>query len=951
MNARLASLGAVLACLLATAAPAPARAATPDEVVLHAWRAERRDAFRTRSLAAAAKNLADPQAAPAHVGLLVSPVDFADHRLPAGWDPATLAPRLGADEGQSLRRYFTVASAGRCALSPVIAPLVHLPGVARDYSDIDLNGFTRSRRLAREALTAVATAGFDLRLADDDGPDGRPGTADDDGQVDGVLILHAEQGQENNAADGVVQALQYFLDPPVAADGVSAVAYAVASLDSGPGIWAHETAHLLGLEDRYDPLLPPDSGAGGGGDLAGAGGLGVFSLMAAGARGTGGGWNPSLPDAYSRALLGWCDIATIESSPAGGDTLRARAAVAHRVWTRGEGGAEFLLLEARDPAAVAPFDAAVPAGLVVLHVDEDVPEGSWSEDGFQQWHLRAHVVEADADGDLRHGRDVGGPGDVFPGTGGVTALTPATNPSSDGYAGPSGISVTGIAAVAGGFVHHTASASLPWLSFDVSFGDGPMREVSFAARVHGGAATHLTLHMEAIGSRVWGAFDNDALTVDVALAAGFDGLWRPVGGLVWNSQVGLPPDAWTTFRYTVTGDGVTALTDERPWMWSWTYLTLDFDQSWPGAWVAEQPAGPGTSWRRWTGVDSPAPDGSPVLVCTGDNAVPTEWPAVTYSNGGRATLTSGPLSQETAGVRILHWVDVETLPDGTPMDGATTVWVGPDGAEVPAEPLHGWPARVDATSGSALHDRGAYGGTPGEFVAGDRPLWRTDILPVPAHGTGPWRLRFEFAANDLWRGRGWVIGRCEALRAPLATSDENPHWNAGLNWDWTWASGVAAPRFDIQARTLPDSTWATVLAEVSGPVPAARLMTLLVGAPGTRHELRVVGPTLWGTLALSPVAVYADGGATDGGALGRPWPNPAAGVLRFTLQVPAGREAVLRIFDLAGRLVHARAVSPGTQFTQWDGRDVDGRRLPSGTYFMKLDGAGAPVTRKVVLTH
>ena len=74
-------------------------------------------------------------------------------------------------------------------------------------------------------------------------------------------------------------------------------------------------------------------------------------------------------------------------------------------------------------------------------------------------------------------------------------------------------------------------------------------------------------------------------------------------------------------------------------------------------------------------------------------------------------------------------------------------------------------------------------------------------------------------------------------------------------------------------------------------------------------------------------------------------------MLRFTLQVPAGREAVLRIFDLAGRLVHARAVSPGTQFTQWDGRDVDGRRLPSGTYFMKLDGAGAPVTRKVVLTH
>jgi len=105
------------------------------------------------------------------------------------------------------------------------------------------------------------------------------------------------------------------------------------------------------------------------------------------------------------------------------------------------------------------------------------------------------------------------------------------------------------------------------------------------------------------------------------------------------------------------------------------------------------------------------------------------------------------------------------------------------------------------------------------------------------------------------------------------------------------------------------------------------------------------------------VTLYVDGGgsapdsAESSNTLGDPWPNPAAGVLRFTLRIPDGASARLRIFDLRGRLVHARNVPPGMQFAEWTGNDDDGRRLPSGTYVLKLDGAGAPVTRKVVLRH
>ncbi len=188
---------------LGTAAAMDPGAADPS---LHAWRAARRAAVRGQarafaaaraatpgaSLAAAgAKTLLDPPVAPPRFGLLVIPVDFADARLPAGWDATTLAPRLSAPDGQSLRHYFAVASGGRCEVVAVVAPPAHLAGVAADYSDVGWNGFSRTRRLAAEALRSVAASGFDFRLADLDGPDGLAGSGDDDGWVDGVLRLHA----------------------------------------------------------------------------------------------------------------------------------------------------------------------------------------------------------------------------------------------------------------------------------------------------------------------------------------------------------------------------------------------------------------------------------------------------------------------------------------------------------------------------------------------------------------------------------------------------------------------------------------------------------------------------------------------------------------------------------------------------------------------------------------
>lgn len=941
--------GAVLACVAGVAFGAP------DDAGLQQWRAARRGQLRARSLAAVGAEKAAP--VPARFGLLVIPVDFTDAPLPAGWASDALSPRLTAAGGQSLRRYFEVASAGRCELAAVTAPPVHLPGPQRDYSDVGLNGFTRTRRLATEALAAVAGAGFDLRLADNDGPDGIAGSGDDDGWVDGVLVVHAARGRELDPAHGLVEALQYYLSEPVVAGGVSAGAYAVASLDAGPGIWAHEVAHLMGMEDRYDPLLAPNDS---GGDLAGAGGLGDFSLMASGAWGTGGGWNPALPDAYSRAQVGWCDVATITESPAAGDTLWAApaAARAHRVWSRDGSGPEYLLLEARDPAASAPFDKALPgAGLLAIHIDEDVAEGGWRQDGLAQWHLRAQVLEADADDDLRDGRDGGAATDLFAGAGAVTALTPSTTPSSDGWQGESGVSITGMAAFAGGVVHHVSSAAAPWAAFTFSFPATAPYELGFTVDIRGGAVPSLHARVETAAYSPWGAWQGGAQAVEFDLAPAGGGRWVAASPPVWVANA-FAPDARTSFVVTLTAPGMAAAAAQRTWYWTDGASNLDFAADWPGNWTAEQPAGAGTSWRRWTAAASPARDGRPVLVCTADAADPAAWPAIAYTNGGRARLTSGPLPAATSAVRLVHWVDVETLPGGVPMDGATAAWVGPDGNEVAAEPVGGWRARVDDTSGSALRGRGAFADARAALDADQQPVWRADVLPVPA-APGPWRLRLDFAANDLWRGRGWLVAACQPLTGAPAAGDITPVVGRTLSW----GSGPVAlydeptTAWTVQARALPDSAWVDALAFSTGgaatgvEAPLAEVARNVAFAPGARLELRVTGGTPWGMLASAPVAWYPDGDDAAPGVLSAPWPNPANGTVRFTLVVPDGAAARLRIFDLAGRLVHTRAVPAGTTFAQWDGSDDDGRRLPAGTYILELDGAGAAVTRKVVLWH
>lgn len=944
-------LAVVSLCLLVSSVAA----VEDDQDILSRMRAERRASIRQASLNA------DKSGSSHLFGLLVIPVDFADARLPEDWDPGALNGRLTSPAQESITRYFDVASRGLLDIRVTQAPVIHLPGTRRDYSDVGFNGYTRTRQLATESLEAVKALGLEFRRLDMDGPDNIPGTIDDDGVVDGVLILHAGSGQENDPADGLIQALQFFLAEPVVSAGVNATFYAVASLQSGPGIWAHETAHLLGLEDRYDPSLRPTGGS----EVLSRGGLGRFSLMASGAWGTGDGYGAALPDAYSSSLLGWYGERNLHDSGSAPDTLRAgiTSGSVDRLWTQGMSEPEFFLLETRDPEVAYPFDANIPSHqLLIYHIDETLAEGQATTDGSGERHLRASLVEADNDFKLRNGENQGVEDDFFPGPLGIFDFDPSSVPSSDGYHAPSLVSLNSITPVDGGVAYSVSVYPSARIAFEAGFtGSGGESLLDVSAWDTGSPVSALTCIVSVGSSPAWGTFADGQLSAALDFFRDPMGTWRPFEPVPWFPSADLPPDAATSLSFDFTLDGA-PWSQSRTWYWKDNASVLDFDAGpWPGPWTISGPTFD-TYWHRWSGPPWLTEDQTPVLACTGfEFPSPALWPDVNYANSSTIELTSAPLGPEVQAVRLIHAMEVEYLTAAITMDGGTVSWVGPDDNRVEAEPLSGWRGRISPQAVNDLHGQEALV-MEGLELENDIPLWRTDIVPLPTGSPGPWRLRLSFGTNSLWRYRGWFVAAVDPVFSEPATAGFSAQWDGspggGLSWSWPWSRDDSLP-FQVQIRRNPETPWETAAEGVFPPEPgsggyflsATDLLAELTGPPFSRFEVRVLGHINKGRVATRGIVVFPDGGDGQTITLGLPWPNPAHESVRFMVGIPAGGQGSVGVFDLRGRRLLEIDLGAGDHLMEWDGNDSQGARAPSGTYIIRLDGSGSPTMRKVVLIH
>lgn len=81
------------------------------------------------------------------------------------------------------------------------------------------------------------------------------------------------------------------------------------------------------------------------------------------------------------------------------------------------------------------------------------------------------------------------------------------------------------------------------------------------------------------------------------------------------------------------------------------------------------------------------------------------------------------------------------------------------------------------------------------------------------------------------------------------------------------------------------------------------------------------------------------------------FPNPFKQTTNFRFQISISGQVQIRIYDAAGRLVKESStiVDNSPKQITWDGRDIQGKQLPNGVYFLKLTAGNYTATEKLLL--
>jgi len=343
------------------------------------------------------------------VRVVVVLVDFPDR--PFGVDPSRFADLFFSTRSVptgSVHEYFLDATHGLVEITGEVVGPLRMPQPSSWYANGNYgignpSGEARAPFLAQDAVRA-ADAVVDLTPYDNDG----------DGYVDAFVVVHAGRGGEETGDPADLWSHKWVLPQEHVGDATRVFAYLTVPEDARLGVSAHELGHLLfGFPDLYDTDGTSE-------------GVGSWCLMGGGSW-NGGGDVPAQPSAWCKATQGWVQVENVTAD--GTVTLadvKSGGAV-HRLWTGGQHGPEYFLLENRQATG---YDTELPGGgLLVWHVDER------QADNADEDHPLVGLVQADGLRQLEQAVNRGDDGDCFPGAHGARLLSSATTPSSQSHAG------------------------------------------------------------------------------------------------------------------------------------------------------------------------------------------------------------------------------------------------------------------------------------------------------------------------------------------------------------------------------------------------------------------------------------------------------------------------------------------------------------------------------------
>lgn len=353
------------------------------------------------------------------LAILVQYPDLAATLPKSNFDSMMMKPNFNGTG--SFRDYYLKTSFGNLDLQvDVVGWYTSTLGYI-NYAKSDANYMSNVGELVYGAVMS-ADASVDFSKYDNDS----------DGVVDGIIVLHAGIGAEEQSApsaNNYIWSHRYnlaYTSGTAYVDGVSVDAYGIfpekrynsgAPSMVGIGVISHEFGHLLDLPDLYSTQSKGE-------------GAGNFANMA------GGPWlnserTPCLHEAWSRNMLGWMPTTLIASS--GTYTIPKGVAdsnFAFRINTTQNN--EYFLLENRQKKG---FDLYLPGrGLAIWHINASkarllsVSGGNNVNNDTSAYGVG--LLQADGKRDLEIGSNRGDAGDLYPGSSNNRSLNNYSKPNS-----------------------------------------------------------------------------------------------------------------------------------------------------------------------------------------------------------------------------------------------------------------------------------------------------------------------------------------------------------------------------------------------------------------------------------------------------------------------------------------------------------------------------------------
>jgi immune inhibitor A len=254
---------------------------------------------------------------------------------------------------------------------------------------------------------------------------------DENGWIDGLMIVHAGPGAEETGDDWDIWSHRWAIGTQLK-DGIYISSYtmqpeqhATGAL-SDIGVFCHEWGHDLGVHwEEYDEDYSTD-------------GLGEWTVMAMGCFNDGG-KTPAHHSAYCKDVLGWTEVVTVSSNLTEAEIVQAETSpVSYRLWTSGSPVNEYFMVENRQKTG---FDSHLPgSGLLIYHVDvyKGGNDAEWCPGDPASSHLKTAIEQADGLWELENcpgypSPDNGDANDPFPGFAIRRAFDDTTTPSSRDY--------------------------------------------------------------------------------------------------------------------------------------------------------------------------------------------------------------------------------------------------------------------------------------------------------------------------------------------------------------------------------------------------------------------------------------------------------------------------------------------------------------------------------------